>query len=152
MTITLYQIYDDAKNVNKTVDNTTKITELTATLKGDCSVEEPTLEIEYSASYINANYVYISDWGRYYFIKSKTVGTYKRIYLELSEDVLYTYKTGILNMVCLVERVQNQKDAAMLMVDKAFKALGRHLISTRKFPYKFTKKDPSIIMTTGGRS
>ena len=44
MTITLYKIKDDRRAVDKTLNNTTKVTELTAHIKSDCDILHPVLK------------------------------------------------------------------------------------------------------------
>ena len=149
MTITLYKISNDSKDMKKTVDATTKITDLTAKIKEDTTVEKPILEITYNAQYIDANYIYVDDWKRYYFITNRKVGA-QRIYLECEVDVLFSFKDGILDLTCVVARQEN--NSQLYLPDGMFRALTKRIVST---PYKFdTKfdKGQSIVLTTGGKS
>lgn len=151
MTITLYKIKDDARVVNKTLNNSTKIAEITAHYKSDVDILNPVLEIAYNASYTEANYFEVSDWGRKYFVKNITTGS-QRLYIEGAVDVLTTYKTDIEKLRVVVERQEKDSNANKYLPDGMFRATARQIIST---PYKLGQgfsKDQSIIMTTGGRS
>lgn len=92
--------------------NSTKIptggTTATVALKDDTSIMNPTID---SASIpVSANYFYISDFGRYYFVKNVTkVGATRNLF-ELEEDVLATYKTSIGSYSAFVSRSASYYD------------------------------------------
>ena len=151
MTITLYRIPDDKRQVDKTLNSTTNLGDLTAHFKEDTDILNPVLEIAYNATYTSANYCYISDWGRWYFITGMETGA-QRLYLKCHVDVLYTYRTGIRNLNCIVERIENKLAGNLYMNDIAFKSEVRKIISTRKLSGAFDKGHSSFILTTGGKS
>ena len=151
MTIAIYKIKDDRRKVDKTLNNTTKVAEITAHIKSDCNMLHPVLEIAYNALIMDANYIYISDWGRYYFISNLTVGS-QRIYIRADIDVLQTYSSQIKDLVCVVERQEATDKANRYLPDGMFRATARQVIST---PYIFGQgfsKSQSIVLTTGGAS
>lgn len=148
MTITLYKIAEDKRDVHKTLDLTTKVAELTATLKDNCTVTDPVIEITYNSSYLTANYIHIPAFGRYYFINKITVSQ-QRVLIEAHVDVLTTYYDQIKNDTAIVSRVENEGDANFYLSDKAFKALAYKVCATRVFPKSFTK-DLNFILTVAG--
>ena len=156
MTIKLYKIPDDAKKVDKTIIDVgagaTLLGELTAHTKENTSIFKPTLEVAYNAIYATANYMYIQDWGRYYYIpEPPTVGA-QRMFITGAVDVLYTYRTGIRQIRAIVARQQDKSKGQLYMADKAFKSQVKKIISTRKLSGSFDKQNSSFILTTGGRS
>lgn len=161
MTITLYSIKDDRRKLRKTLDLTTKLGDLTAHLKDDTDYINPVLEIAYNPAYESANYVYISDFGRYYFIENKNAGA-QRMYLYCTVDVLTTYADDIDDITILVERYENSEiktdnKCDLYVPDKAFKAETRHVlevlpaVDSSGHAVGFTKK-LNCVLTTGGRS
>lgn len=154
MTITLYKIKDDRRKVDKTLNNTTKVTELTAHIKSDCDILHPVLEVAYNASIMSANYIYIADWGRYYFISNIVTGA-QRIFIHADIDVLQTYSAGIKDLTCVIERQEDINKSNIYLPDYMFRAKSIKTVSTPYIfpnsPHTFTKNQ-SIILTTGGRS
>ena len=151
MTITFYRITDDKKQVSKTLNSTTKIKDSTGVIKTDCSVMEPRLEMEYDIALITANYMYIPDFGRYYFIDRIDTGA-QRLFIQGHIDVLQTYSAQIRNLTCVIERQEDRDLAELYLTDKAFRAENRHTIATRRWDAKFSKANCSYVLTTGGRS
>lgn len=66
----------------------------TCSLKEGSSIEDPILYMVYDTSLMGCNYVYIPDFGRYYFITGKEIDG-KTLYITCHVDVLKTYATDI---------------------------------------------------------
>lgn len=148
MTITLYKIYDDAKNLIKQADTDHKLGDLSAHYKGEVDVLNPVLEIAYNASYTDANYVYVADWNRYYFIRNITTGS-QRLYLECAVDVLMSYSTQILNLNCIVARQEDRNEAQFYLSDGMFRILQPKDVVPLPFPETFDSTG-SFVLTVGG--
>lgn len=156
MTIKLYKIPDDRKQVDKTIINTgedaTLLGELSNVhIKENTNILNPIIEIAYNSLYATANYMYVPEWHRYYHLEPPTVGA-QRMFFQGSVDVLYTYRTGIRNINAIIERQEDKNNGKLYMSDKAFKSEVRKIISTRKLSGAFDKGHSSYILTTGGRS
>ena len=102
MNVTLYKNTSDKRNLNKVLS---EIKSVSATAKGEINIISPTLILEYFSTYFN--YCYISEFNRYYFVKSITLLTGQRIQIDLSVDVLMTYKEDIKNLTVNVLRYEN---------------------------------------------
>ena len=88
MLVNLYSCADDVRRYRK---NLTLIAEgINAKPTQPCSVLQPTLILNNTANYINANYIYIPDWSRYYFCTA-TLLTGAEIQLQCDVDVLMSY-------------------------------------------------------------
>lgn len=156
MTVKFYKISEDRKVVDKSLIDTGLNANLVKTCssvhyKDDVDVLNPVLEISYDASLVSANYVYVQEWGRYYYINNITTGM-QRLYFSCHVDVLKTYKNGIKQLKCIIERQESKSNGKLYMADKAFKSEVRKIISTRKLSGRFDKSNSSFILTTGGRS
>lgn len=108
MTIKFYSVSDRKNKLSKTLGTSTDIT---GTLREPVSLTDPEILIE-SVTVPTYNYAYISDLGRYYFIRSVVAEQYHIYRLRLHVDVLMSYKgtqnggssTGIYGLTPLVSR------------------------------------------------
>ena len=90
MTVTYWTGFSKRKNSTK---QPTSGTDATVKLKDNCSVINPTIQT--IGIPINANYFYISDFGRYYFVSNVTKISNAITEFNLEVDVLASYKTEI---------------------------------------------------------
>lgn len=155
MTLYLYKISNDRRDVTKTLNVDTLLGSMTAHIKGDTDIMDPVFEIAYSADYMDANYIYCPDWHRYYFIKEPPTVSQQRLILNCHEDVLYSFKSSILNLSCVIQRQEDIDRSNIYIPDYMFRAKSIKTVSTPYIfpnsPHTFTKSQ-SIILTTGGRS
>lgn len=100
----------------------------------DISVLNPTLIVETdSLNFIDANYMYIIDYGKGYFIEDKIVATARNIVtFKLREDVLQSFASDILELEAVVERQTNNYD--MYLPDLQIPVDCRKTVSYREFP------------------
>ena len=101
MTAILYNNKSDSREINK---NLTELSTINITLYLDTNVINPVFKLKNFIN--NANYMYVSDLHRYYYINNYTISN-QCVYLHCSVDVLTTYKTEILNSECLISRSEN---------------------------------------------
>lgn len=72
-------------------------------LREPCDVLNPQIEVEYNATLLTYNFVYIPEFGRYYFINDSTVDG-KNLVLSMHVDVLFTYRNIIQASQCIANR------------------------------------------------
>lgn len=101
MTAILYNNTSDSREINK---NLTELSTINITLYLDTNVATPVFKVKNFIN--NANYMYVSDLHRYYYINNYTLSN-QCVYLHCTVDVLETYKTEILNSECLISRSEN---------------------------------------------
>jgi len=150
VTITFYKIADDKRQVSKTLNSTTKIKDSIGVIKTDCSIMEPRIEMAYDSQLITANYMYISDFGRYYYITKIDTGA-QRLYIESKIDVLQTYATQIKELDCIVARQEAENKSQLYLNDGIWKNLQIKQTVPLAFPKSFDK-DGSFVFVTGGQS
>ena len=95
MIVYLYNMIDDKRKLNKTLDIQTMLTK-NFVLKDVSNVNNLnayTTQFDFH----NYNYLYIPELKRYYFIDSVDVVNNDRLYVKMSTDYLMTYKTLIDN-------------------------------------------------------
>ena len=103
MTITLYSSTADPRKINKLTELTQIEVIQNTKLLYPTTVLHPEFTLEYSAARLGANYCYISEFGRYYFLSEPSLGNGHTITFSCEVDVLTSFKTQIenLDVVCL---------------------------------------------------
>ena len=95
MLINFYNAKIKKNEVNKTLSSPIV---KTCSLKNGSSIEDPVLYMEHDATLFNCNYVYIPDFGRYYFVSGREIVEHTD-YITLHVDVLMSFKNDILASV-----------------------------------------------------
>lgn len=96
---------------------------------------------------INGNYIYLPDLKRYYFIDSKVIVSAKAYILNLSVDVLESFKNEILNSNCLIKKCD---DYNKYYDDGSYKNEVRKEVTTYKSDVKIDYDNPATILVTLG--
>lgn len=135
MTIKIYKNLSDNNILDK---NITQLgNDLTGTLREDCSVIDPVITIE---DYTNfnikqANYAYITEFGRYYYINNIICRNNGMFELHMHVDVLKTYAGGIRSNSAVIARQENLYN--LYLADGVFKTYANPHYEIRKFPSGF---------------
>lgn len=142
MHITLYTNSSERINLTK---NITQLVALEGTLREDTSILDPVILLSGIDSYLSTmNYMYIQEFGRYYFInaiKSVRNGLWE---ISCHVDVLYTYQTSILEQSAIIARQENNYN--LLLNDGMFRTTQKPRIATYNFPSGFTNFDYVIAL------
>ena len=101
MNLALYTTASDPRAVSKQL---TQLATVTAVATANINILMPSLRLNYNSAYLSANYCYISEFSRYYFIASHNVEVGKQIILNCEVDVLMTYADEIKNCTACVIR------------------------------------------------
>lgn len=102
LTVQIGKTFDDPKELQKTISWLED--SFSCKPSEPCNILSPVLILGYNANIINCNYVYISDWHRFYFYKDPQILTGGRMSLQLSIDPLYTWASTILNSEGIIIR------------------------------------------------
>lgn len=96
MILNLYTVNDGDNVINKNKENKIPIN---INLKRDVDISSPVIVLldGVGVNYSDFNYAEIEELGRFYFVNSVTRLNSKMIQMELSCDVLETYKSELLN-------------------------------------------------------
>lgn len=92
MTINILKTSDDNRHLIKTYNT---IDSVNAIVVLDMSILQPVLIIEYNANFVNANYAYIDELKRYYYITNIELTSGNRMKLYLTVDVLMSFADDI---------------------------------------------------------
>lgn len=148
LTVQFYTSTSPAEKIGKTL---TAGISAACTLKDDTSILRPELFITSATSPAGYNYMYISDFGRYYFIDD--IKSIHNNMWEISAhvDVLETYATAIKANSAVIKRQANKFN--LYLDDPEFKTYNNEQLQTKKFAVPsgggFTKS-LRYIMTVNG--
>ena len=146
ITVTLKHNSSPVEKIGKSLDAGT---DFSCDLKADTSILKPTLILQSSNSLAGYNYMYISDFGRYYFIDD--IVSKNNVIWEVSGhvDVLETYKTAILNNTAVIRRQQQKYN--LYLNDPDFMTYNNETIQTKKFtPVSGFNKTLNYILVVNG--
>lgn len=93
MNVSFYKSDDDPRKLGKSMQSV--VTGISCSVFGNCSLITPTILLAYNPAIINANYMYINDFNRWYFIADTSVDAGKKLYVHGVIDVLQTYTNEI---------------------------------------------------------
>lgn len=147
MNITLMNTDSPNNMINKTV---TIVADYTgAVARVNLSVENPVLILEESvANIMSANYCYIAEFHRYYFITDKTTDVNGLWTISLKVDVLESFKNDIFQLKGIVQRQKDNYD--MYLRDDKIPVSARKTVAVRKFTNPFANENPCVLMLVLG--
>ena len=158
MNITLYKISEDKRVVAKTISVSNTITTYnSAEIKFPCNMFNPVIILPYysdaTKTSLNANYMYIDDFARYYYINKIELEN-QRLIFYCTVDVLKSFASEITSMYGYISR--NEKLFNLYVPDKHFTVRGDRNIQMLEFTggqHHFTKhNDMSFVLTVAGQS
>lgn len=147
MTFTFYRNTAD----NRVVDKTSALTQLgnakTVIFKETVGKGDPSIELAYDSTIMNANYAYCSDDGYYYYLGEPFLAQ-QRITFPTAVDLLMTYKTQIQNLTCIIGRQESKYNA--YLNDDRFPVLNKQQVNTLAFPSGFSNGEEILLIVNGG--
>lgn len=105
MTVNLLKTLDDPKKLQKSY--ITIANNITCQPSEPCDIMTPTIILNNNTTYISANYMYVADWKRFYFLHPAIMLPGNRIEFNASADTLMSYADYILNCDCTVIRSES---------------------------------------------
>lgn len=109
------------------------------------TIEEPKLEFNFTnrdisvGELIGYNYVYIKDFGRYYFGKI-SIGQGNRFFLDCEVDSISSHSAAISSLTCWVKRTQSASPSECVYEDSEFPTKANSYIEKIDFSYKEANK------------
>lgn len=140
------ELYTNNSEVEKLVKDLTTLQTLEGTLRESTSILNPTIKIEGLTGIEKINYMYIPEFGRYYFVND--IRSIRNNLFEVSAhvDVLMTYAEEIKQQKAVIRRQENVWNT--YLDDGTFKAYQNPVIVTKLFPNGFN--DNSFILALSG--
>lgn len=76
-------------------------------VKNDCSMSNPTFILQYyGANLTKVNYIYVADWGRYYYTREREILTGSRYEIDGVIDTLESFKADIKRLNVILDHTQ----------------------------------------------
>lgn len=145
MDIILYQTTSERERINKDLSSSLP---LSGALRGECSVTNPSFNIEVSNP-SNYNYCYIPDFGRYYYI-TNIVSVRTNIWrIDCNVDVLMSYNSQILNLNVIVSD-ETSPDNETYMNGDVWASTVRYKTDVINFSNGLLDNGEYILITSGG--
>lgn len=137
ITVNFYQNKSANNVVNKDIISTINFN---CVLKDDVDIIKPSLILELDNTGLNAikisNYCYIADFNRYYYITNIIFMRNNIFKVDLSCDVLMSFKNEIKECTGIIKRQSN--DYNLYLNDGSLKVYQNPHIVTKEFPQGFT--------------
>lgn len=142
MTINLYVNVSEKERVTKTLSLEKSFS---GTLREQTSVIDPIISIESTDNLSQYNYMYIPDFGRYYYIRN--VESVKNGLWRITGhvDVLMSFKSQILQNSGVIERQENKWN--LYLPDPDFQTSNKTQIQTKKFPKGFGNRSYILVIS-----
>lgn len=126
-----------AKKLDKDL---TSIISVTGTLREGTSIVDPVIKIQCNLSDVaKCNYMYIPEFGRYYFITNISSVLNDLVEFSGHVDVLMSYRNEIRGNTGIVRRQENNWN--LYLNDGAFKVYQNPMVVTKAFPSGFTTQE-----------
>jgi hypothetical protein len=135
MILKLYKNLSEKNVVDKNID---ELAVISGTLREDCSIINPVIQIEDTAGFDLkiTNYAYIEEFGRFYYINN-IVCKGQLFELNMHVDVLKTHANGIRANEAVISRQQNNYN--LYLQDGVFKTYAYPHIQIKQFPNGFDR-------------
>lgn len=145
MKVYIYKTNNEKNKLNKALE---LVKELEVKLLNNTEILKPFIEVANISldELTTANYMYIPDLNRYYFIDNMELMEGGRVYISGSVDVLMSYLESILNIRGTVKRAESLKNG--YIIDENYKSVSYSQITTKRFPNSMNE-DSFILMTVG---
>lgn len=127
--------------------------DLIGTLRDSCSIIDPVIVVQANSPGFQANhsnYVYIEDFGRYYYITNIVSVNQSLWELHCHVDVLMSYKDQIKAQKAIVARQESKYN--LYLDDGIFMAYQNPIVQTKLFSVEAPFETQSFILIVAGSS
>lgn len=141
-------LYKNKSRQKERVKDLEEIETMSGNLKNECSIIDPVILIESTENLRSCNYMYIPNFGRYYFINNIVhvrAGLYE---IHAHCDVLSSSGDALLNCVGIIRRQENNWN--LYLDDGAFKVYSNPNVVQKAFPSGFSTSNLTYILAVAG--
>ena len=150
MQIDLFTCTAERNRVNKSDYIGNRFT-MDGVIKSPTSAMNVVIEIEKTNPVkFGYNYMYISEFNRYYFIDDIKNVSNNRWIITASVDVLFSFLTDILATTAIVEKSENDNNANLYLDDGSFIMDTRKYNEVKEFPNGLNENGSYILICAGG--
>lgn len=145
MTVSFGTSTDPINRINKSY---TEVLSADCKLKDDTSIIDPVIVVSTGNTIVGCNYAYISDFGRYYYIKDIKSITANHWQISMHVDVLKSFSAGIYASPCIIAK--NADYFNLYINDSNFKCQQNDVVLKQVFPHGFDEETDSFVMAIIG--
>ena len=142
------KFYKNSSEKNKIGKSLSSELTLNGNLRDECSITSPSILVE-ATSLVDYNYCYIPEFKRYYFISDITSVRNNLWRVSLKCDVLESFKSGILNSSCIVDKQSSSGKSNSLFDDGSYINEIDTFNEIAKFQSGFNESGEFILLTAG---
>lgn len=151
MEIQLFLNISEPTKLNKTL---VSVTTLDGNMRNDTAISSPDILVQ-SDSFVGsgkANYAYIPEFGRYYYIVDATTMQSNLWMLSLKCDVLMSFRNGILSSIAVIEETSEigVERANNYVTNDVYNRLVKDKTDIIQFDSGFSDTPYYILITAGG--
>ena len=110
-------LYNNSSAYNVLYKSLTSVKSVTASIKGTCSIDNPTILIDYPGS--GFNYFEISEWGRFYRVTNRQAGPGQTMVITGQSDPIQSFNTGIAALPVYAVRCEDLSVRSPNLADNA---------------------------------
>lgn len=144
MEIILY--YNDSEKI-KLDKELTQIGTIEGRLFQNTSITKPAIMFDLDTTVFSANYLYIPQFNRYYFITDVVNVSANKWQIQARVDVLTSFKSAIRENTAIIERQENEYN--LYLDDKYYRAYQNEDVQYKKFSGSLPG-DKYILVVNGG--
>lgn len=142
------KFYKNSSEKNKIGKSLSSELTLNGNLRDECSITSPSILVE-ATSLVDYNYCYIPEFKRYYFISDITSVRNNLWRVSLKCDVLESFKNGILNSSCIIDKQKSAGVANSLLDDGSYIVQSNTFNEVVSFSSGFNETGEFILITAG---
>lgn len=116
MTVTLYNNSSAYNVLYKSMGSA--VASVTATIKGSCSIDNPTLLLDYKSA-AGFNYFYVSEWTRYYRVTNRLLIPGNHMMISGISDPVQSFNSAIAGLDVLAARCEDLNVRSPELADNA---------------------------------
>jgi len=143
----LYFNQSDKRYINKTIKEISGLNNLTVEMLDDTTIINPSLKMTFVPEIYDANYLYLQDLQRYYYINDITMSR-GYVILHCHVDVLMSFKNQIYEQKCLIKR--NERLWNLYQNDDQFKLYQAPSVRVVEFDEGFDMTVNEFVMGVVG--
>ena len=147
MQANLYINNSDERYINKNL--TTLLNNVELYFKDDEDILNPVLKVTSINDILGANYLYLNELDRYYYIRSVTYSK-QYVLLNCEVDVLMSHKRDLLIQEVILKRQSNKYN--LYQDDNEFRVLQYEAIRTQEFPSGFSPTTQAFVLGVVGNT
>ena len=142
-------LYVNNSEPERVVKSLTAAGTLTGSLRNESDIVNPYVIIEGAYFPSSANYAYISDFGRYYYVTEVSSIRNGYIGVSLVSDPLMSFANDIKNLRAIIDRQAEATHANMYLPDDVIVHDSREFYTVKSFSNGFNDSGEYILITAG---